>query len=187
MATVHPHPANVADHVDFLVMQPEYERAIVRDIVFAVSAYNVHTRGPGLQVSFPLFADPKVRRTQTLGTCVRITGPSIKLDGLALRYEIAQHLRAGRASLLRRDDAVVSAERHERFALVNARDARTGAEVRPILVGGIPRLGELAVNAGILVADEAVLVRRDELGVATPGRLDPLGFSGERTVPVLKP
>ncbi len=182
----------MTDHVDFLVMQPLYEHDVVRDIVFGVSAFNVHTRGPSLQVSFPLFSDDKVRRTRTLGPCVRVTGPTLKLEGLALRYEIAGHLRAGRATTLRRTNEVVEAARFERFALVGA-DARTdpkprsaGDELRPILVGGIPRLGELATNAGILVRDEAVLVKRDELPSARRGEVDPLGFSDEQTVPMIR-
>lgn len=176
------------DHIDFLVMQPLHEREVVRDIVFGVSAYNVHTRGPGLQVSFPLFADEKVRRTKTLGPCVRVTGPTEKLAGLALRYEIAGHLRAGRASTLRRTNEVVEAARFERFALVAAADRTSHPDdrLRPILVGGIPRLGELASNAGILVRDETVLVKRDELARPRMGELDPLGFSDRQTLPVLR-
>jgi len=42
--------STVRDHLDFLVMQPDHERAIVRDLVFAVLAFNKYSRGEPLQV-----------------------------------------------------------------------------------------------------------------------------------------
>src|SRR5688572_12900456 len=35
----------IADHLDFLVMQPDQERAVVRDLVSAVLAFNMHSSG----------------------------------------------------------------------------------------------------------------------------------------------
>ena len=52
--------ATIHDHIDFLIMQPDHEQAIVRDLVFAVLAFNKQARGEPLQISFPLYADPKV-------------------------------------------------------------------------------------------------------------------------------
>ena len=110
--------ATIDDHIDFLIMQPDHEQAIVRDLVFAVLAFNKQARGEPLQISFPLFADPKVTTRAALGPCVRITGPAEKLYVLTLRYEVAAHLRAGRAMTLVRDRVVVEAGRNERFALM---------------------------------------------------------------------
>ena len=109
--------ATIDDHLDFLIMQPDHEQAIVRDLVFAVLAFNKQARGEPLQISFPLYADPKVTTRAALGPCVRITGPAEKLYVLTLRYEVAAHLRAGRAMTLVRDRVVVEAGRNERFAL----------------------------------------------------------------------
>src|SRR6478736_5070226 len=111
----------IHDHLDFLIMQPDHEQAIVRDLVFAVLAFNKQARGQPLQISFPLFADPKVTTRAALGPCVRITGPAEKLYVLTLRYEVAAHLRAGRAMTLVRDRVVVDAGRNERFALVSSK------------------------------------------------------------------
>ena len=51
-----------ADHIDFLVMQPDCEQQVIRDLLFAVMAFNTHSLSPEaeLQVSFPLFDDLKV-------------------------------------------------------------------------------------------------------------------------------
>ena len=111
----------IHDHLDFLIMQPDHEQAIVRDLVFAVLAFNKQARGEPLQISFPLYADPKVTTRAALGPCVRITGPAEKLYVLTLRYEVAAHLRAGRAMTLVRDRVVVEAGRNERFALVSSK------------------------------------------------------------------
>src|SRR5689334_21217978 len=112
--------ATIHDHIDFLIMQPDHEQVIVRDLVFAVLAFNKQSRGEPLQISFPLYADAKVTTRAALGPCVRITGPAEKLYVLTLRYEVAAHLRAGRAMTLVRDRVVVEAARNERFALVSS-------------------------------------------------------------------
>ena len=52
--------ATIPDHLDFLIMQPDEEQAVVRDLVAAVSAFNTYSRGEPLQISFPLFTDLKV-------------------------------------------------------------------------------------------------------------------------------
>ena len=52
--------STIHDHLDFLVMQPDQERAIVRDLVSAVFAFNAYSQGEPLQVSFPMFTDSKV-------------------------------------------------------------------------------------------------------------------------------
>ena len=69
----------IHDHLDFLVMQPDQERAIVRDLVSAVFAFNAYSPGEPLQISFPLFTDSKVSERGVLGPCVRVTGPAEKL------------------------------------------------------------------------------------------------------------
>src|SRR6185436_12756956 len=149
--------AAIGDHLDFLVMQPDQEHAIVRDLVSAVFAFNAYSQGEPLQISFPLFTDPKVSDRGVLGPCVRVTGPAEKLYVLTLRYEVSAHLRAGRAMTLVRDRPVVEAGRNERFALV----ARAGqaplkiARARPLVLTGHSRLIETAGNIGIAVRDEA--------------------------------
>jgi hypothetical protein len=109
----------IGDHLDFVVAQPDHEHAVVRDLVFAVMAFNQYTRGEPLQISFPLYAEAKTTARGALGPCVRITGPAEKLYVVTLRYEVAAHLRAGRAMTLVRDRVVVEAGRNERFALVS--------------------------------------------------------------------
>ena len=121
--------ATIDDHIDFLIMQPDHEQAIVRDLVFAVLAFNKQARGEPLQISFPLYADPKVTTRAALGPCVRITGPAEKLYVLTLRYEVAAHLRAGRAMTLVRDRVVVEAGRNERFALVSSNRPRKARSI----------------------------------------------------------
>src|SRR5215510_1346470 len=118
-------------------MQPDQERAIVRDLVSAVFAFNAYSQGEPLQISFPLFTDSKVSQRGVLGPCVRITGPAEKLYVLTLRYEVAAHLRAGRAMTLVRDRVVVDAGRNERFTLASSKPGRKArsierAPVRPV-------------------------------------------------------
>ena len=79
----------IPGHLDFLVMQPDHERAIVRDLMFAVLAFNKHDPDEPLQISFPQFTDSKVSARGALGPCIRVTGPSEKLYVLTLRYEVA--------------------------------------------------------------------------------------------------
>ena len=188
----------IHDHLDFLIMQPDHEQAIVRDLVFAVLAFNKQSRGEPLQISFPLYADAKVTTRAALGPCVRITGPAEKLYVLTLRYEVAAHLRAGRAMTLVRDRVVVEAGRNERFALVSKRKKKASsiervpartierAPPRPLVLSGHSRLLETAGTLGAAVRDEAAFIERAESEVANDGEIDLLGFSDEKTVPVLK-
>src|SRR5215510_6002518 len=174
--------ASIGDHLDFLVMQPDQERAIVRDLVSAVLAFNMHSQGEPLQISFPMFTDTKVADRGVLGPCVRVTGPSEKLYVLTLRYEVSAHLRAGRAMTLVRDRPVIEAGRNERFSLLGAgakaaKSKVVVAEARPLVLAGHSRLIETAGNLGIKVRDEAAFVARDESAVATEGDVDLLGFS----------
>ena len=190
--------ATIHDHLDFLIMQPDHEQAIVRDLVFAVLAFNKQARGAPLQISFPLYADAKVTTRAALGPCVRITGPAEKLYVLTLRYEVAAHLRAGRAMTLVRDRVVVDAGRNERFALVSSKGRKKPRSIergvrsiepvaaRPLVLSGHSRLIETAGNLGIAVRDEAAFVTRGESAVATDGAVDLLGFSEKKTVPVMK-
>ena len=127
-------------------MQPDQERAVVRDLVSAVLAFNLHSPGEPLQISFPLFTDSKVSERGVLGPCVRVTGPAEKLYVLTLRYEVSAHLRAGRAMTLVRDRPVVEAGRNERFSLLAAAaKARPSklvvANARPLVL-----VGPLAVD-----------------------------------------
>jgi hypothetical protein len=172
-------------------MQPDQERAVVRDLVSAVLAFNTHSPGEPLQISFPLFTDTKVSERGVLGPCVRVTGPAEKLYVLTLRYEVSAHLRAGRAMTLVRDRPVVDAGRNERFALLasreNARPKQVHiAEARPLVLTGHSRLIETAGNLGVTIRDEAAFVARAESAVATEGDVDLLGFSERKTVPVLR-
>jgi hypothetical protein len=183
--------STLPDHLDFLVMQPDQERAVVRDLISAVLAFNTHAPGEPLQISFPLFTDAKVAERGVLGPCVRVTGPAEKLYVLTLRYEVSAHLRAGRAMTLVRDHAVVEAGRNERFALLASAAARRQSKVvvaqaRPLVLSGHTRLIETAGNLGFAVRDEAAFVARGESAVATDGEVDLLGFSERKTVPVLK-
>ena len=179
----------VGDHLDFLVMQPDHERAVVRDLVFAVLAFNKYSRGEPLQISFPLYTDPKVGARDMLGPCIRVTGPGEKLYVLTLRYEVAAHLRAGRAMTFVRDRAVVQKGRNERFSLVpSARAASSSkrARGRPLVLTGHSQLIEAAGRLGAAVRDEAAFVARGESPVATEGAVGLLGFSERKTLPVLK-
>jgi hypothetical protein len=179
----------VPDHLDFLVMQPDLERAVVRDLVFAVLAFNKYSSGEPLQISFPLYADAKVSAREVLGPCIRVTGPGEKLYVLTLRYEVAAHLRAGRAMTFVRDRAVIEAGRNERFALVpsaRAKSAARQARGRPLVLAGHPQLIETAGQLGVAIRDEAAFVARGESPVATDGAVDLLGFSERKTLPVLK-
>ena len=183
--------STIPDHLDILVMQPDYEQAIVRDLVFAVLAFNKYSPGEPLQISFPLYTDTKVTSRGVLGPCVRITGPAEKLYTLTLRYEVSAHLRAGRAMTLVRDRVVVDAGRNERFALVTSAGKAAApkierANARPLVMSGHSRLIETAGVLGIAVRDEAAFVARGESETATDGAVDLLGFSDEKTVPVLK-
>jgi hypothetical protein len=183
--------STIPDHLDFLVMQPDQEQAIVRDLVFAVLAFNKYTPGEPLQVSFPMYTDSKVASRGVLGPCVRVTGPAEKLYVLTLRYEVSAHLRAGRAMTLVRDNAVVEAGKNERFALVQSASAGAkspikAAKARPLVLSGHSRLIETAGSLGVAVRDEAAFVARGESEVATAGAVDLLGFSEKKTVPVLK-
>jgi hypothetical protein len=182
---------SIGDHLDFLVMQPDQESAVVRDLVSAVLAFNTHSQGEPLQISFPLYTDAKVSDRGVLGPCVRVTGPAEKLYVLTLRYEVSSHLRAGRAMTLVRDRVVVDAGRNERFALVSsspkiARAPIKLARARPLVLTGHSRLIEAAGRMGVEIRDEAAFVARAETSTATDGAIDPLGFSEHKTVPVLK-
>ena len=181
----------IHDHLDFLIMQPDQERAVVRDLVSAVMAFNMYSQGEPLQISFPLFTDSKVSDRGVLGPCVRVTGPSEKLYVLTLRYEVSAHLRAGRAMTLVRDRPVVDATRNERFGLIARASGPAKARIevakaRPLVLSGHSRLIETAGNLGIAVRDEAAFVERAESKVATEGAVDLLGFSERKTVPVMK-
>lgn len=183
--------SSIGDHLDFLVMQPDQEREIVRDLVSAVLAFNQYSQGEPLQISFPLFTDSKVAERGVLGPCVRVTGPAEKLYVLTLRYEVSAHLRAGRAMTLVRDRPVIEAGRNERFSLVGsaAKSAERKvvvAKARPLVLSGHSRLLETAGNLGIAVRDEAAFVERAESPVASEGAVDLLGFSDRKTVPVMK-
>ena len=183
--------STISDHLDFLVMQPDQERAIVRDLVGAVFAFNAYSEGEPLQISFPLFTDSKVSDRGVLGPCVRVTGPAEKLYVLTLRYEVAAHLRAGRAMTLVRDRPVIEAGRNERFSLLGAgakaeKSKVVVAEARPLVLAGHSKLIETAATLGIKVRDEAAFVARDESVVASDGDVDLLGFSEQKTVPVMK-
>jgi hypothetical protein len=183
--------SSIGDHLDFLVMQPDQERAIVRDLVSAVLAFNQYSQGEPLQISFPLFTDSKVAERGVLGPCVRVTGPAEKLYVLTLRYEVSAHLRAGRAMTLVRDRPVIEAGRNERFSLVGSAAKSAApkvvvAKARPLVLSGHSRLLETAGNLGITVRDEAAFVERAESTVATDGSVDLLGFSDRKTVPVMK-
>lgn len=182
---------SIGDHLDFVVAQPDHEQAVVRDLVFAVMAFNQYTRGEALQISFPLYTEAKVSARGALGPCVRITGPAEKLYVLTLRYEVAAHLRAGRVMTLVRDRVVVEAGRNERFALVHGASKASvalsqPARARPLVLAGHSRLIETAGSLGVAVKDEAAFVEREESQVATDGAVDLLGFSDQKTLPVLK-
>jgi hypothetical protein len=168
--------STIRDHLDFLVMQPDQERAIVRDLLSAVFAFNAYSQGKPLQISFPLFTDSKVSERGVLGPCVRVTGPAEKLYVLTLRYEVAAHLRAGRAMTLVRDRPVVEVGRNERFTLLDSAATRASkvvvAEARPLVLSGHSRLLETAGSLGIAVRDEAAFVTRAETAVATDGEVD---------------
>jgi hypothetical protein len=141
-----------------------------------------------------MFTDAKVAGRGYLGPCVRVTGPAEKLYVLTLRYEVAAHLRAGRAMTLVRDQPVVEAGRNERFGLVTAAAPKVAvaaptvevAEARPLVLSGHSRLIETAGQLGVVVKDEAAFVQRTETPTASDGDVDLLGFSDEKTVPVIK-
>src|SRR5690606_32653528 len=182
---------SIGDHLDFVVTQPDCEQAVVRDLVFAVLAFNQYTPGEPLQISFPLYTEAKVSARGTLGPLVRITGPAEKLYVVTLRYEVAAHLRAGRVATLVRDRVVVEAGRNERFALVHGAPTASGsviqqASARPLVLAGHSRLLETAGSLGFAVKDEAAFVEREESREAADGVVDLLGFSDEKTLPVLK-
>ncbi len=188
---------HISDHIDFLVMQPDCEQQVIRDLLFAVMAFNTHSLSPEaeLQVSFPLFDDVKVAGRARLGEAttgpvVRVTGPGRKLAVLATRHEVVSHLRAGRAFTLERAQAVVDAGRFERFGLIDRAHASLIGEgpviARPLPISGQPRLAEMAGAMGAVVESEAIFVQRTELAVAQSGIIDPLGFSWDSTVPVAR-
>jgi hypothetical protein len=90
-----------------------------------------------------------------------------------------------------RDRPVVEAGRNERFSLLgspaNAAQSKiVVAKARPLVLSGHSRLIETAGNLGIAVRDEAAFVARAETAVATDGAVDLLGFSEQKTVPVMK-
>ena len=173
---------SIRDHIDFLVMQPSEEHNVVRDLMFAVLAFNLHGQDEALQISFPLFTDAKMQKGKLVGPCVRVSGPSERLYVLTLRHEISGHSRAGRAMTLVRDRVVIDADRHERFNLV-APNARTG---RPIIIAGQSRLLETAGRLGVPIENEVVFVARGESNRSIDGTVDLLGFSERKTVPVLR-
>ena len=182
--------ATIPDHLDFLIMQPDQEQAVVRDLVAAVSAFNTYSQGEPLQISLPLFTDPKVSSRGVLGPCVRVTGPAEKLYSLTLRYEISAHLRGGRAMTLVRERQVIEAGRNERFALVQSTKIAKApvklAGARPLVLSGQSRVIEAAGSLGIAIRDEAAFIARAETKIATEGDVDLLGFSDRNTVPVLR-
>src|SRR6185295_1053444 len=153
--------STIPDHLDFLIMQPDQEHAVVRDLVAAVSAFNTYITGEPLQISFPLFTDLKVSSRGVLGPCVRVTGPAEKLYSLTLRYEISAHLRGGRAMTLVRENEVVEAGRNERFGLVQSSGKKIAiaptklAGARPLVLSGQSRVIEQAGKLGIAIQDEA--------------------------------
>ena len=109
------------DHLDFLVMQPDEEHAIVRHPSFcrdglqpAAAAAVSCSRS-----AFRSYTDTKVSKRGVLGPCVNITGARRK----ALRAQPCATRRSaparGWAMTLVRDRAVVDAGRNERFALVH--------------------------------------------------------------------
>ncbi len=57
---------------------------------------------------------------------------------------------------------------------------------RPLVLSGHSRLLETAGALGATVRDEAAFIERAESEVANDGEIDLLGFSDEKTVPVLK-
>ena len=184
--------STIPDHLDFLIMQPDQEQAVVRDLVAAVSAFNTYSTGEPLQISFPLFTDLKVSSRGVLGPCVRVTGPAEKLYSLTLRYEISAHLRGGRAMTMVRDNPVVDAGRNEKFALVQSSSKKIAAAptklagARPLVLSGQSRVIEQAGKLGIAIRDEAAFIARAETKIATEGEVDLLGFSDKKTVPVLR-
>jgi hypothetical protein len=183
--------STIPDHLDFLIMQPDQEHAVVRDLVAAVSAFNTYSTGEPLQISFPLFTDLKVTSRGVLGPCVRVTGPAEKLYSLTLRYEISAHLRGGRAMTMVRDNPVVDASRNERFGLVQAVSKKIVAPgklagARPLVLSGQSRVIEQAGKLGIAIQDEAAFIARAETKIATEGEVDLLGFSDKKTVPVMR-
>lgn len=187
-------PSDVPDHLDFLVLQPDQERAIVRDLTFAVLAFNAHDPSAPLQISFPLFTDAKVSQRSMLGPCVRVTGPADKLYVLTLRHEVAGHLRSGRAMTMVRDRVVVEAGRNERFTLVAAAEgvraapdaSIAAASARPLVLAGQSRLIETAGRLGVAIRDEVAFVARAESVNPSDGAIDLLGFSARKTLPVLR-
>jgi hypothetical protein len=184
--------ATIPDHLDFLIMQPDEEQAVVRDLVAAVSAFNTYSQGEPLQISFPLFTDLKVSTRGVLGPCVRVTGPAEKLYSLTLRYEISAHLRGGRAMTLVRERPVIEAGRNERFSLLHTASRKIATAptklvgARPLVLSGQSRLMEQAGRLGIEVRDEAAFIARAETNIAAEGDVDLLGFSDKKTVPVLR-
>ena len=88
-----------------------------------------------------------------------------------------------------RDRPVIEAGRNERFTLLGER-AKAGeivvAQARPLVLAGHSRLIETAANLGLAVRDEAAFVARAESTIASDGAVDPLGFSDQKTVPVMK-
>ena len=173
---------SISDHIDFLVMQPSEEHNVVRDLMFAVLAFNAHGQGESLQISFPLFTDPKMQSSKLVGPCVRVTGPAERLYVMTLRHEISGHLRSGRAMTLVRDRAVIDADRFERFNLVTPQAQAS----RPIVISGQSRLIETAGSIGVPIHNEVVFVARSESPQAVSGVVDLLGFSDRQTVPVLR-
>jgi Xaa-Pro aminopeptidase len=171
--------STIPDHLDFLVMQPDQEHAIVRDLVSAVFAFNAYSEGEPLQISFPMYTDEKVSARGVLGPCVRVTGPAEKLYVLTLRYEVSAHLRAGRAMTLVRDKPVIEAVKAGKSPIKVAR-------ARPLVLTGHSRVIETAGKLGVAIRDEAAFVERAESKTATEGEIDLLGFSNRKTVPVLK-
>lgn len=140
--------ATVSDYLDFLLIQPDEERASVRDIVFGVLAFNAHGRGAPLQVSFPLYTDLKVETRGMLGPCVRVIRPAEKLYVLTLRYEVSRYLRASSTMTLVRERAVVDAGRNERFGLLGKGAANDDASFRPLVLSGHSRLIDAARRLG---------------------------------------
>ena len=117
-------------------------------------------------------------------------GPAEKLYVLTLRYEVSAHLRAGRAMTLVRDRPVVEAGRNERFSLLGSA-AKAGpskvvvAKARPLVLSGHSRLIETAGNLGLQSATRPRSWRAQRVR-GNDGAVDLLGFSEQKTVPVMK-
>ena len=83
---------------------------------------------------------------------MRITGPAEKLYVLTLRYEVAAHLRAGRAMTLVRDRVVVEAGRNERFALVPSNRPKKARSIQRAATRSVELAPRPLVLSGLTIA-----------------------------------